>query len=165
MKLCVTFGNSVMTLHWEENLVAIFLLPKKETQLKFRYWLILHSIKCMTCSQILLTCDPQYFQWRVSLNSCIFWSFRDGKTGKMTLTSLNVYTTSHPLHQRSLYVSRHWLPVRILEAAIPLARWKVNLRRPSMGCCQIQTTQWNSLHLILIRLGYQQLWWWFDKKI
>ena len=27
MKSRVTFGGSVMTLNWEENLVAIFLLP------------------------------------------------------------------------------------------------------------------------------------------
>ena len=67
MKSRITFGNPIglMTLHLEENLVAIFLPPKNETQLKFRYWLILHSMKCMRCSQILLTCDPQYFQERV----------------------------------------------------------------------------------------------------
>ena len=28
MKLRLTFSSSVITLHWEENLVAIFLLPK-----------------------------------------------------------------------------------------------------------------------------------------
>ena len=65
MKLHVTFGNSVMTLHWEENLVSIFLPPKNEMHFKFRYWLILHIMKCIRCSQILLTCDPQYFQGRV----------------------------------------------------------------------------------------------------
>ena len=36
------------------------------------------------------------------LNSCIFWSFQNGKARKMALTSLDVYTTSHPLHQTSL---------------------------------------------------------------
>ena len=30
MKSLVTFGSSVTTLHWKENLDAIFLLPKNE---------------------------------------------------------------------------------------------------------------------------------------
>ena len=36
MRKCdyVIFGSSVMTLNWEENLVAIFLSPKNEMQLK-----------------------------------------------------------------------------------------------------------------------------------
>ena len=33
-----------------------------------------------------------------------------------------------------------------------LARWKVNLRWPSTGCRQIQTTQCNSLVLILMKM-------------
>ena len=52
------FGNDIALRR--KKSVAIFFSLKKETQLKFRYWLILHSMKCMTCSQILLTCDPQY---------------------------------------------------------------------------------------------------------
>ena len=86
------------------------------------------------------------------LNSCNFWSFQDAKGRKMVLKSLNVYVRSHPLSQMSFYVSRHRLPVRTLEAAIPLALWKVSLRWHSAGCCQIQTTQCNSLDLILMRL-------------
>ena len=58
MKSRVTFDSSVMTLHWEENLVAIFLSPKNQMQLKYLYWLILHKMKCMPRSRILLNCDP-----------------------------------------------------------------------------------------------------------
>ena len=65
MKSRVTFGSSVMTLNLEENLVAIFLSPKNEMQIKYWYRLNLHHMKCMTRSQILLTCDPQYFQGRI----------------------------------------------------------------------------------------------------
>ena len=93
------------------------------------------------------------------LNSFSFWSFRDSKGRKMALTSLNVYTTSHLLRQTSFYILCHGLPVKILEAAVPLGRWKVSLRWLSMGCCQIQTTQCNSLDLILMRL-----WCWCKSK-
>ena len=86
---------------------------------------------CITCSQILLTCDPQYFQGRIPCKflQLLIISRRQGR--KMALTSMNVYTTSHPLRQTSLNVSCHWLPGRILEVAISLARWEVNLRWPS----------------------------------
>ena len=79
-------------------------------------------------------------------------------------TSLNVYTTSHLLRQTSLYVLHQgdlfaglighfvcfvvlqlkylWLLDRILEVAISLACWEVNLRWPSTGCRQIYTTEW-----------------------
>ena len=70
----------------------------------------------------------------------------------MALTSLNVYTTSHPLRETSVYVSRHGLPVWALEVVIPFAHWKVSLRCPSTGCRQTQTTQCNGLDLILMRL-------------
>ena len=152
MKWHVTFGNSVMTLHCTETFVAIFLPSKNEMQFKFRYWRILHRKKCMTGSQILLTYNSQYFQGVFLLNSCIFCSFRDGKTRKMVLTSLWMLHNVTSVTSNFPLTSGHWLPVWILEAAISLARWKVNLRLPSTGCRQIQTTQWNSLDLILMRL-------------
>ena len=64
MKSRVPFCSSVMTLHWEDNLVAIFLSPKNRMQLKYWYWLILHKMKCMTRRRIVLIFNPQYFQGR-----------------------------------------------------------------------------------------------------
>ena len=66
-------------------------------KLKFRY-LIIHSTKCIRRIQVLLTCDPSTYKGVFFLNSCIFWSFPDIKTGKMALICL------HHIH----YVKRHF---------------------------------------------------------
>ena len=85
------------------------------------------AMKCMTCSQILLTCDPQCFQGcNLLLNSCIFWMKCSSNLDidwfyiawniwhaarfclpeipsafkGVTLTSLNIYTTSHSFLKR-----------------------------------------------------------------
>ena len=94
---------------------------------------------------------PNIFKSLFLSDVCNFWSFQDDKGRETGLMSLNVYTTSHPLCQTLFYISRHELPVSTLEAAIPLARWKVSRRWPSTGC-QIQTKQCNGLDLILMRL-------------
>ena len=65
--------------------------------------------------------------------------------------------TQHHIH----YVKRHFTfqplaTVQMLEAVIPLTCWKVNLRWPSIGCRQIQTTQWNNLDLILMTVAQPQ---------
>ena len=99
----------------------------------------LHSKKCMTCSQILLTCDPQNFQGRIPFKFLQFPISSRWQSRKMALTSLNVWTASHPLRQMSLYISRHWPLGQILEVAISLACWKVSLR---WECRQIRTTVW-----------------------
>ena len=113
-----------------------------EMQLRYWYRLILRRMKCMTCSQFLLTCNSQYFQGRIPFKFFRYLNISRRQGRKMALTSLNVYTTSHPLRQTSLYVSRHWLLERILEVVTSLARWEVNLRWPSTGCRQIHTTEW-----------------------
>ena len=64
-----------------------------------------------------------------------------------------MFTQRHIRYVKRHYVSRHLLPVQNLEAAFPLARWKINLRWPSSGWRQIQTAQCNSLVLILMRLN------------
>ena len=74
-------------------------------QLKYRYRLILHCMKCMTCRQIYLTCDPQYFQGRIPFKFLQFLNISRPQGRKMALTSLTVYTTSHPLRQTSHYVT------------------------------------------------------------
>ena len=111
-------------------------------QLKYWYRLILHRI---ICSQSLLTCNPQYFQGRIPFKFLQFLIILRRQSRKMALMSLNVFTTSHPLHQTSLYISCHWLLDRILEVEISLARWEVNPRWPSM----IHTTEW----IVLMKLG------------
>ena len=105
MKSRVTYGNSVMAMHWEENLVAIFLSPKNETQLKSDWFYIAWNV--WHAARFGLPAISSTFKGVFPLNACIFWSFRDGKTRKMALTSLKVYKPSHPLRQTSLYVSRH----------------------------------------------------------
>ena len=149
MKSHVTFSSSVMMLHWEKIWSPFSCGLRIKCGTKQRYWLILHHMKCISSSQISFTCDPQYFQERILFKLL----FQGGKAGKMAVTSLNIYTTSHPL-VRCHYVSRHWLLVRSFEAAIPLAHWKVNLRWHTTGCRQIQTVQCNILVLILIRLDF-----------
>ena len=111
-------------------------------QLKYWYRLILHHMKCMTCSQILFTCNSQYVQGHILFKFLQFLILLRRKGRKMAQMSLNVYTTLHPLCQTSLYVSRHWLPDQILEVASSLARWEVSLRWPSVGCRQIHTMEW-----------------------
>ena len=87
--------------------------------------------KCMTYT------DFDYLQFPVFSRACSFfysgnsWSFQDGNGRKMALTSPNVYFFC--LHITSI-ASNHGLMVRTLEATIPLACGKVNLRWPSTGC-------------------------------
>ena len=58
----------------------------------------------MTCSQILLTCDPEYFQGRIPFKFLQFLIISRWQGRKTVLTSLNLYTTSHPVRQTFLYV-------------------------------------------------------------
>ena len=85
-----------MTLHWEDNLVVIFLSPENEMQLKYWYWLIPYHLKCMTRSWILLTFDTQYFQGCAPFTFLQFLIILRWHGKKMVLTSLTVYLTSHP---------------------------------------------------------------------
>ena len=130
-----------MTLHWEYNLVAIFLLPENKMQLRYWYYLILHHINCITHSQILLTFDPQDFQGHTPFKFLQFLIISRRQGRKMALTSLNVYTTSHLLSQTSLCFA----PLASgpnFGSSDSIGSLKVNLRWPSTGCLQIQTTQW-----------------------
>ena len=133
-KLRVTFGSSVNDIALRRQFGRHFLVAWEWNAAQI---LILHNMKCMTHIWILLT-----FQGHAPFKFLEFMIISRWQGRKMALTSLNVYTTSHPIHQTSSYVSCHWLPVWILGAAIPLARWKVNLRWPSAECRQIQITQW-----------------------
>ena len=140
LKSQVTFGSAVFFSKWllpEKIIWSTFFFDSEWNIAKIK--ILTDSVSHEVCD--LLTCNPQYFQDLV-LNFCNLWSFQEGKGRKMALTSLNVYT-SHPLRQMSFYISRHGLPVTVLEAAIPLVHWKVNLRWPSVGCHQIQTMQCN----------------------
>ena len=113
------------------------------------FYMILHR---MTYSQILPTCDPQYSQGHVPFKFLQFLIISRQQGKKMALESLNVYTTSHPLRQTSLYVSCHLLPDRILEVAISLAHWEISLKLPFKGMSSEPHNGVKSLDLILMRL-------------
>ena len=149
MKLCVIFDSSVneiaFGLHfliaWEWNAAPILILTDStshelhDTQPDFAY---LRS---------------QYFQWRAPFKFLQFLIISRRQGRKMALTSLNVYTTSHPLLQSHYTFRTIGYRSEFLEAPIPLVRWKVNLRWPSTGCHQIQTTQW------LVWIWFYWDWW------
>ena len=105
MKLLVTFGSSV-NFQNDICLEKIIRSPFSSRLRMQRYWLILCHLKCMACRQILLICNSRTYNCLFLLDYCDFWSFPDSKSRKMALTSLNVYTMSHPLRQTSFYVSR-----------------------------------------------------------
>ena len=106
MKSRVTFGSLVLndteiSKFSHHFLVALEWNETNEMQLKYWYCPILHHMKCITCSQILLTCDPKYFQGRIPFKFLQFLIILRRQGRKMALTSLNAYITSHPLRQTS----------------------------------------------------------------
>ena len=101
MKSHVIFSSLVMTFHWEENLVAICRLRIKHGSNKYIDWFYI-TWNAYHAAKFRLTSISSNFKSVSFLNSSNFWLFRDGKAGKMAVTSLNIYTTSHPLHQTAL---------------------------------------------------------------
>ena len=103
--------------------------------------------------EILLTGDPQYIKGRIPFKYLHFLII------SRLLHRKNDANVTEYLHNVTSVTSNFillFVPLAAgtnLEAAIPLVRWKVNLRWPWTGCRQIQTTQWNSLDLILMRLS------------
>ena len=68
--------------------------------------LILLHMEYNTSNQNLLTCNPLYFQGCIPFKFIQFLVIFRRQGRKMVHMSRNVYTTSHPLRQTSLYVSR-----------------------------------------------------------